>query len=128
MGLGFDRDDLVKLLKEDEEIRSLICQIAVGPSAEAEAHEAPETPEAMEAPAAPKEAVYISKKEEPSSKKQELRQKLEEARKDRDLWKQAAQQPRRKRTTLFLSETGQSMNGMPPCMNEIRLFRNGMKC
>ena len=92
MGLGFDRDDLVKLLKEDEEIRSLICQIAVGPSAEAEAHEAPETPEAMEAPAAPKEAVYISKKEEPSSKKQELRQKLEEARKDRDLWKQAAQQ------------------------------------
>ena len=95
MGLILNRDDLVKLLQEDEEMRDLIRQIALGQPEEGEAHEVPEAPEvpaSLKVLEPLKEAVYIAKKEELSSKKQELRQKLEEARKDRDLWKQAAQQ------------------------------------
>ena len=78
MRLILNRDDLVNLLQEDEEIRDLIRKLALGQSEEA---------------ARPEEPVFLeaSKEEIFSSKKQELRQKLEEVRRDRDRWQQEAQ-------------------------------------
>ena len=72
MGLGFNRDNLVKLLKEDEGIRYLIRQITLV------------QPEVGEGQEAPMEVSF-------SPKKQELRKELEEDRKERDRWQQEAQ-------------------------------------
>lgn len=78
MGFVLNRDDIVELLKKDEEIRGLIRKLALGQSEEAARKEAPVVLEAS------KEEIF-------SSKKQELRQKLEEVRRDRDRWQQEAQ-------------------------------------
>lgn len=67
MGLILNRDDLVKLLQEDEGIRELIRQITLVQPEVGERQEAP-----MEASLSPK--------------KQELRKELEATRKDRDYW------------------------------------------
>ena len=42
MRLILNRDDLVKILQEDEEIRDLIRKLALGQPEEGEAHEVPE--------------------------------------------------------------------------------------
>lgn len=85
MRLILNRDDLVKILQEDEEIRDLIRKLALGQPEEGEAHEVPESLKESEVPKAPMEAGL-------SPKKQELRKELEATRKDRDYWQQEASQ------------------------------------
>lgn len=85
MRLILNRDDLVKILQEDEEIRDLIRKLALGQPEEGEAHEVPESLKESEVPKAPMEASL-------SPKKQELRKELEATRKDRDYWQQEASQ------------------------------------